>query len=50
MSLVRTIDEVVGGALAYVTGRRADAPKVDSKIDSALGELVRWTGLVRRAR
>jgi hypothetical protein len=40
-SFVRTVDEVVGGMLTCVTGKQAGRPTVDS----ALGDLVRWTGL-----
>ncbi|HEX4224546.1 MAG TPA: hypothetical protein VHZ97_19405 [Pseudonocardiaceae bacterium] len=52
-SLVRAADQLVGGVLSWVAGRDAIRPG-RSAVDSTLGELASWTGLLdtgrRRAR
>lgn len=52
-SLVRAADQLAGGLLSWVAGRDAIRPG-RSAVDSTLGELLSWTGLLgtggRRAR
>ncbi|HEY4452683.1 MAG TPA: hypothetical protein VGN81_00095 [Pseudonocardiaceae bacterium] len=52
-SLVRSVDQLAGGVLSWVVGQDAIRPG-HSAVDSTLGELLSWTGLLgtggRRAR